>query len=65
MAAGAADWKQWILFEQMELDPQIIRPSDVLHCNMPSATIVAATTCARPNRPSKITLNHKHMRNAV
>jgi hypothetical protein len=62
----AADWTQWILFEQMEPDtPDHPAPSDVLHCNMPSATIVAATTCAGRQAQGKITLNHKHMRNAA
>jgi len=39
---------------------------DALHCNMPSATIVAATTCVRPDRPrGMINANQKHMRNAA
>jgi hypothetical protein len=63
----AADGKQWIHFEQLEPDsPGSSAPSDALHCNMPSATIVAAMTSAFETKLRQDhRLNHKHTRNAA
>src|ERR1044072_5716842 len=45
---------------------ETIRLSYVLHCNMASATIVAAMTSVGPTKPRQgHQLNHKHMRNAA
>jgi hypothetical protein len=62
----AADWKQWILFEQTEL---ILPDHPALRCL--ALQHVIRHYCgsddmrAAEQAQGKITLNHKHMRNAA
>jgi hypothetical protein len=60
-----ADTKRGFFLSKRNLIPET-RLLDTLHCNMASATIVAAMTPPAKSLPRQDhRLNHKHMRNAV